>query len=153
MRLWVRRFLSEGDVNERKLGRKTTGVYTNQCIRHKDIVDIHTNSPFESTRSTAQRYLVSTSTVRRHLHAANIHNYRAAKKIELTELHRRARVRFAEEFLDFDWHNNIVIFTDEKTFRSDTDGRKMLWRKPNERHNPQNILPVRASGRITLGKL
>lgn len=146
----MKRYLSTGDVKSNKPGRIST-VYTSQ--RHRDIVNHHAMAPFASTRITAQQYGISLSTVRRHLHAGNIHNYRPARKIELSEDHRRERIRFANEYLNFDWENNIVIFSDEKTFRSDTDGRKILWRKPNERYMPQNIQPVRASGRITLGKL
>lgn len=152
MRLWVRRFQETGDVKTRPVGRKPTGIYTDQSERHRDIVMVHTTSPFISTRCSAQRHGISLSTVRRHLHAANIHRYRPAKKIYLTEEHRRERVRFAQKYLNFDWENNIVIFSDEKTFRSDSDGQQILWRKPNERYQPKNILPNRASGRITLGK-
>lgn len=126
-------------------------VYTDESQRHRDIVRVHTESPFATTRSTAQEHGVSLHTVRRHLHAAGIHNYKPAKKIPLTDEHRQNRVRFAREYLNFDWGNEIVIFTDEKTFKSDRDGRKFLWKKPNERYEPKNLLPNRASGRITLG--
>lgn len=152
MRLWVRRYLDTGDVKPKPFGRRSSDIYTDNCERHRDIINVHLNSPFATTRSSAQRHSISIDTVRRHLHAAGIHNYRPAKKIQLSEAHRAARVRFAQEFMDFDWENNIVIFTDEKTFRSDDDGKKILWRKPNERYNPQNILPNRSSGRITIGK-
>lgn len=56
------------------------------------------------------------------------------------------------QYVEFDWENSIVIFTDEKSFRSDKDGRKILWRRPWDRYDPNNILPLRTSGRITLGK-
>lgn len=54
------------------------------------------------------------------------------------------------QYYDFDWENNIVIFLDEKSFRSDNEGRKILWRNYNERYRELNVLPNRASGRISL---
>lgn len=127
-------------------------TYTDASNRHREIVNLHTEDPFKTTRSTAIDYNISLQTVRRHLHAGGIHNYKPAKKIKLTEAHRQARMRFASEYLNFDWENEIVIFTDEKSFKSDDDGRKILWRRAGERYNHQNILPLRTSGRITLGK-
>lgn len=89
--------------------------------------------------------------MRRHLHAAGIRNYKPAQKIALTPAHREERVRFAQEYLNFNWEENVVIFTDEKSFKSDKDGRKILWRRKGERYNEKCLLPCRTSGRITLG--
>lgn len=127
-------------------------VYTEESQRHREIVKSHTETPFLPTRVSAESHGVSLQTVRRHLHAAGIHNYRPARKIQLVEANRLARISFAREYLDFDWENEIVIFTDEKSFKSDRDGRQILWRKPNERYEPQNLVNNRMSGRITLGK-
>lgn len=151
VRLWIKRYQETGDVKCNRQGPRPQ-VYTDECDRHREIAKIHTDSPFTTTRSTANLYGISLNTVRRHLHAAGIHNYKPAKKIQLNEVHRQARIRFATEYLNFDWENEIVIFTDEKSFKSDRDGRKILWRRPGERYNPKNIIPLRTSGRITLGK-
>lgn len=126
-------------------------TYTTASSRHREIVDIHTANPFRSTRETALTYGVSMQTVRTHLHEAGIHCRRPARKILMSDAHRRERVRFAEEYQHFDWLNNVVIFTDEKTFKSDKDGRKILWRKRGERYSELNLLPNRMSGRLTLG--
>ncbi|KAJ8727772.1 hypothetical protein PYW07_001891 [Mythimna separata] len=95
---------------------------------------------------------VSMTIVRRHL--LKIKCRKPAKKILLTALgwlDKEERMRFARKFIDFDWCNNIVIFSDEKCFKSDKDGRKILCRKNGERYHHKNILPCRSSGRITLG--
>lgn len=107
--------------------------------------------PFLSTRSTATKHDVTLQTIRYHLHAAGVKCRRPAKKILLSDIHKQNRVRFAKEYLDFDWCNNIVIFSDEKCFKSDKDGRKILWRKDGERYNSKNVLPCRSSSRISLG--
>jgi hypothetical protein len=75
---------------------------------------------------------------------------RPARKIPLTNLNKEARISFCLEYYNFDWTNNIVIFVDEKSFRSDKDGRKILWRINNERYVECNTLPNRTSGRISL---
>lgn len=89
-------------------------------------------------------------TVRRRLKEAGKKCCRPAKKIELNQNHKEARVSFCLEFYNFDFVNNIVIFVDEKSFRSDLDGRKILWRSRNERYVEINTLRNRASVRISL---
>lgn len=93
-------------------------------------------------------FWVSLRTVRRyHLHAANIHNYNPARKIKLTDDHRTNRVNFATRYLNFDWENEIVIFTDEKCFKSDMDGRKILWRWSRERGEVYHQQRVRSQNK------
>lgn len=72
-------------------------------------------------------------------------------KIDLLDYHKQRRLSFAREYLEFDWCNNVVIFTDEKTFKSDKDGRKILWRRDGERYKEINILHNRCSGRVIFG--
>lgn len=94
---------------------------------------------------------VSKDTVRRRLKEGNLKHRRPAKKIDMTEAHKEARVGFAMEFYNFDWERNTVIFVDEKTFKSDKDGRKILWRRDKERYEQCNVLPNKLSGRLSLG--
>lgn len=89
-------------------------------------------------------------TVRRRLRASGKKCRRPAKKIFCHPHHKEARVSFCLEYYNFDWENNIVIFVDEKSFRSDRDGRKILWRNNNQRYVELNTLPNRASGRISI---
>jgi hypothetical protein len=75
---------------------------------------------------------------------------RSAKTVDLTEGHREQRVGFALQCLPMtaeEWET--VIFTDEKVFPSDKDGRFRVWREDGERHNPVNCRPHRNSGRVT----
>lgn len=89
--------------------------------------------------------------MRRRLNEAGLKCRRPAKKIELSQGQKEARIGFALEYLNFDWENNIVIFVDEKTFNTSVDGQKKLWRLDNERFMEKNTLPNRSSGRISLG--
>ncbi|KAG7312856.1 hypothetical protein JYU34_001237 [Plutella xylostella] len=151
VQLWVHRYADLGHVDSSHRGRKPTTTYTDASPRHREIVAAHSADPFCSTRSTATTHNISLQTVRVHLRAAGLRCRRPAKKIALTDQHRRNRVRFATDYLNFDWCNNVVIFSDEKSFKSDKDGRKILWRKSGERYKETNILQCRSSGRITLG--
>lgn len=150
VQLWVHRYADSGHVESRRPGPQPV-AYTAASDRHRDIIAAHNSNPFASTRSTATLHNVTLQTVRNHLRADGLRCRRPAKKIMMSNEHREDRVRFAREYLDFDWCNNVVVFSDEKTFRSDKDGRKILWRRNNERYSLANILPCRCSGRITLG--
>lgn len=148
MQLWVRRYAETGGIENCRAGPKPKAY---SSARHYDIVARHKADPFLSTRTTATAFDVSTQTIRRHLHFAGLRCRKPAKKILLSRIHQEQRINFARNFINFDWENNVVIFTDEKTFKSDKDGRKILWRRDGERYKNCNLLPCRTSGRITVG--
>lgn len=149
VRLWIKRYGETGDVDRKRPGFAPV-MFTSQSARHQDVVARHTADPFASVASTAAAHGIAARTVRRHLHTAGFKTFRPAKKIALSDTHRLKRVQFAEQYLNFDWCNNIVIYTDEKSFKSDKDGRKILWRKRGQRYDECCVLPTRTSGRITL---
>ena len=76
----------------------------------------------------------SVTTVRRRLHAADLHCCVAARKEFLTDAHHASRLAFAEQHankgLDF-WSR--VIFCDKKSFRSSDHGKARVWRMDNTR--------------------
>lgn len=88
--------------------------------------------------------------MRRRLRNAGLQHRVPARKVALNAQQKQDRVSFSLQYYDFNWENNIVIFVDEKTFKSEKDGRKILWRRNNERYIEANILPQRQSGRISL---
>ncbi|KAF2887335.1 hypothetical protein ILUMI_18839 [Ignelater luminosus] len=69
----------------------------------------------------------------------------------LNEDHRVARVNFAQQNLNRDWSR--VIFLDEKTFSSSQDSKLSLWRLDNTRYEPNHVLYMQRSGRISVGVL
>lgn len=77
---------------------------------------------------------VSMTTIRRRLHAADLHCRVAARKEVLSATHRASRLAFSMQHLnkgmDF-WSR--VIFCDEKTFRSSDHGKEHVWRMDNTR--------------------
>jgi transposase len=76
----------------------------------------------------------STRAVRNRLHEAGMRNCRPARKPAISEVNKRVRLDFAHSYAAMDqayW--DIMIFSDEKTFRSDTNGHVQLWRTRNSR--------------------
>lgn len=77
---------------------------------------------------------VCAETIRRVLRRAGYNGRVARKKPYLSEKNRKQRLMFAKKHLTKDaefWDN--VIFVDESKFNIfGSDGRTMVWRKPNE---------------------
>lgn len=92
---------------------------------------------FNSTRSTP----VSVDTIRRTLHREGYHGRVARRKPFISETNRRKRLLFAREHLNKPpeyWEN--VIFSDESKFNLfSSDGRVMVWRKPNTEFKKQHV--------------
>lgn len=136
MKLWVRRFEEEGTIASRPRPGRPHIISEGQ---RSAMVEEYERNGFTPTRVFAERFGTSLKTVRRALHAEGVHHRKPARKPYLTDRHKQERLRFAREYLDFDWGN--TVFTDEKTFRSSQKGRLHLWRKNNTRWCEQNIIP------------
>lgn len=81
---------------------------------------------------------VHTTTVRRTLNNHKYNGRIARKKPYINEGNRKKRLIFAKEYIlkDSEWWNE-VIFADEGKFNVfGSDGRKMVWRKKNEKLLP-----------------
>ena len=93
---------------------------------------------------------VTAQTVRNRLHKAGIHHRSPAIKQKLEERHRAARLEFARQYVDvgLDFWGR-VIFTDEKTFASNTHGQLHCWGSNNSKYERRNIYEVARSGHIT----
>lgn len=70
------------------------------------------------------------------------------QKVEFLPPHAEERLNFAINNLQRDW--STVIFTDEKVFSTSQQTRKLVWRPNGTRFEPNNIVPVRRSSRISL---
>lgn len=92
----------------------------------------------------ANGVVVSDETVRRRLRESNLRPRRPVRKPPLTNDHKRARLRFARNHVN--WHLRHwrpVLFTDESRFRlTRCDGRLRVYRRPGERCLPAAIQEV-----------
>lgn len=133
-----RRFQETGAFNRRpKLNhpRSTTErddrfiVLSSLRNRHLTAVDVQQH--LTRVRGVA----VSARTVRRRLRASNLTPKRPATGPKLTANHRRARLQFAREHLDWNdaqWQS--VLFTDEcRMCLHGSDRRSRVYRRPGER--------------------
>ncbi|GFX23802.1 transposable element Tcb1 transposase [Trichonephila clavipes] len=96
-----------------------------------------------STSNTLGRS-VSAETVRRVLRKAG-YNGRVARKKPLIGMRNRVkRLTFAKEhILKPQQFWNEVIFSDERKFNIfGSDGRRMVWRKPNTSYHPKHTFPT-----------
>ncbi|GFS52435.1 transposable element Tc1 transposase [Trichonephila clavipes] len=96
-----------------------------------------------STSNTLGRS-VSAETVRRVLRKAGYNGRVARKKALIGKRNRVKRLKFAKEhILKPQQFWNEVIFSDESKFNIfGSDGRRMVWRKPNTSHHPKHTIPT-----------
>ncbi|KAF2888771.1 hypothetical protein ILUMI_17401 [Ignelater luminosus] len=149
---WIRRE-QEGAENNRPLitlSRSSRRPILNDGDK-ENIIEQAANLPFTITTIIRDALQLNCSiyTVRRIINAGGLRCRRPARKPELTQDQANSRLQFAYDNLNRDWSR--VIFTDEKTFCTSTDGKKVLWRSANTRYLPQNIQSSRRSGRISVG--
>lgn len=87
---------------------------------------------------------VSAETVRRVLRNNGYNGRVARKKPLISEINRQKRLQFVKDYENKDeefWKN--VIFSDESKFNLfGSDGRQMVWRKPNTALNKANLCPT-----------
>jgi len=152
VRRWIRRYVDEGDHalhDHRRNNRRPriTGAAENEAI-----VAAVVNRPFGTVQDLLNETNVPVSerTARRRLHEAGYRCYRPAQKIPLTPVHREQRIAFALENLVTrreEWE--ATIWTDEKVFVSCADHQPHVWRLRDQRLNPNHVLTVYRSGRIS----
>ncbi|XP_066969196.1 uncharacterized protein [Macrobrachium rosenbergii] len=130
---WIERENDCGNVNQRE--RPGRWRHTS---KEQDglIVDFARRHPLSNTTVTKREVglQVSSQTIRRILHEADIHHFKPAKKPFVTESHRQEILSFALEYYkplgDEFWKK--VIFCDEKTFSSDERGSLLhCWLQRN----------------------
>src|SRR5258705_5362748 len=116
VRLWLTRYDAEGHLEVRHgpgRSRATTEA------EDASIVARAKETPLTTATSTKHslELNVSSATVRKRLKEAGLKHHIPAVKEILTETHRRRRMQFARDHLNFDWQN--VVFSDEKMFSSE----------------------------------
>lgn len=90
-------------------------------------------------------------TIRRRLQENGYFHRIPAEKEILKAQHKVQRLAFALEHLVWDREWNVTIFSDEKVFNTDENGRITLWRLRGTRYAEENVRFRQRSGRITLG--
>lgn len=101
----------------------------------------------------AREYHVSNKTISSVLSRSGIKCYIAARQVPLTEDQKIYRLAFCHRMLKiFENDENFyktIMFSDEKTFTSDSKHQKRVYRPANRRFQPEYVTEDRSSGRIT----
>ena len=90
---------------------------------------------------------VSSVTLRRHLHKNNIHGRVGAKKSFINAANKIKRLNWAKTRKNWvnQWEN--IIWSGESKFEVfGGDGKKYVWRNPQEKYDPKCLIPTFKSG-------
>lgn len=123
--------------------------------RKLDVLDVNEvaerilDTPLMNAAVMGREYGVHRDTIRKVWNDVGVFHHIAARKPKLNQAQRDERMGYALQNLTRDWSN--VIFSDEKTFQSDSHQRQHLYRPPNSRFDEQFLQPMQRSGRISAG--
>jgi len=90
---------------------------------------------------------VSKTTVRRYLHTRNIYGRIGAKKPFVNVANKLKRLTWAKQRKNWidEWEN--IIWSDESKFEVfKGDGKRYVWRNPQEKYDPKCLIPTFKSG-------
>lgn len=107
---------------------------------------------FQSTRQIISNLELNCcdKTVQRRLRDVGYYHHIPAQKEVLTVNHMEQRMAFALEHLRWEEEWMCTVFSDEKVFSTDENGRVTLWRTKGTRYAQENIRFRARCGRITL---
>lgn len=93
----------------------------------------------------------SLRTIRRRLNENGYFHHIPAENESLSAQHKEQRMAFALQHLGWNDEWMVTIFSDEKVFSTNENGRVTLWRMKGTRYANENVRFRQQSGRITLG--
>lgn len=148
-RLW-NRFRETGSVLERpRLGgrRKTTPAQDRFITVSARRNPTSTCRMLRNTLQNADGVQVSIETIRRRLREVNLGSRRPLRGVPLTRDHKRQRLEWARQHINWNDHWRSVLFTDESRYGRFSDSRRIrVWtipRIPRNRRYVQEVHPFR----------
>lgn len=145
---WVDRYEQERNV-QRRFGPGRPRITNNQ--QNVELVEYIKANPFSTATRAAALNNVSYQTALRRIHEGGLGNYSAAREIQLTDAHKRARIEYCRSMLDVFREENFqkIIFSDEKPFKSDENHHVLVFRPKGQRYNPDYVCKDNQSGHIS----
>ncbi|GFW07772.1 transposable element Tc1 transposase [Trichonephila clavipes] len=130
--------------NEGRARKKIMNSITKRRVIHQVKIDPKISPKIAASTSNTLGRSVSAETVRRVLRKAGYNGRVARKKPLIGKRNRVKRMKFTKEhILKSQQFWNEVIFSDESKFNIfGSDGRRMVWRKPNTSHHPKHTTPT-----------
>lgn len=150
VRKWLDRYAQEGNV-QREFGPGRPRITTND--QNLEMVEYIKANPFSSAIRASALHNVPYRTALRRIHENGLGNYTAAHQIKLTERHKQERINHCRFMLDVFGEENFekIIFTDEKTFRSDEAHCVRVYRPKGQRYLPEFVCEDSRSGHVSAG--
>lgn len=150
VRKWINRFMELDNVEKMKPPGRPRITTPEQ---DQEIVQYLRENTFSTATRAAALHAVPYCTATRRIRKSEIRNRIASNEIELTRRHRNERIRFAQYMLNVFTAANFekIIFTDEKTFLSDKNGRIRVYRPKGERYSEQYVVKTSRSGHVSAG--
>lgn len=117
------------------------------------MVEYLKNNPFSFATRAAALENVPYRTALRRIHEKGLGNSAAAHETELTPQQKQARIIHCRYMLDVFREDNFskIIYTDEKTFKSDKNNYVRVWRPKNQRYKQKYVYHYKLSGHLTAG--
>lgn len=142
----VKRFRETNSYSRRRGSgcKRATTARDDRFIRLEVLRDRNSTAVQIQNRLRHSRQVeVSKWTIRRRLHESNLRSRKPATGPLLELRHRRARLDFAYQHIDWTFEQwASVLFTDESRFAlRSPDGRERVWRRPGERYSPCTFSP------------
>lgn len=150
VRKWVNRNAVFGNVERIKpTGRPRITTHE----QDQEMIQYLRDNPFSTATRAAALQNIPYITATRRIRQSEIRCRVAARDITLTPAQRNERVRFCRYMLDDFGVDNFekIIFSDEKTHRSDENHKQMAYRPRGQRFNEKFITENNQSGRVTAG--
>ncbi|KAJ6648501.1 Transposable element Tcb2 transposase, partial [Pseudolycoriella hygida] len=124
-------------------------------VRKLDVLEINEvaerilDTPFTNAAIVGREFGEHRDTIRKVWNDIGVSAQTAAKKPSLTAEQKQLRLEYAHANLHRDWSN--VVFSDEKTFKSDECAKKLVYRPKNTRFDERYLQPYKRSARICAG--
>lgn len=119
--------------------------------QNEEMVEYLKKNPFSTAVRASALQNVPYRTALRRIHENGLGNFVAAHETKLTEAHKRERMNYCRYMLDVFEEENFqkIIFTDEKTFRSDEAHSVRVYRPKGKRYEREFICEDLLSGHLS----
>lgn len=148
VRKWVQKYNQDQNIERRPIPgrpRITTAQQNDEMAKYLR------DNPFSTTVRAAALQNVPYRTALNRIHECGLGNFVAAHDTKLTEAHKTARMNYCRYMLNTFKEENFqkIIFTDEKTFRSDESRSVRVYRPKGKRYERQFICEDTLSGHLS----
>lgn len=148
VRKWIQKYNQDRNIERKRIPGRPRIITSQQ---NNEMVEYLKKNPFSTAIRAAALQNVPYRTALRRIHENGLGNFVAAHETKLTEAHKTARMNYCRYMLNVFKEENFqkIIFTDEKTFRSDESHSVRVYRPKGKRYEREFICEDRLSGHLS----